>query len=191
MRLLVLLAFCAFASLSLAQITVNGGNSNTPTTRPHGTGTARPMTAMERIAELERRVAELERLVAQLTGNPLPSDAAATQPTAAEPAKNSIFDTPDTSATPKPAPKATTPPRPAATATPATPAVNGDLTTRIHLGDTKEAFDKQFADWKSELVMKYSDASQKTYRYTNPKTGQKFVASFKRSDNKLDSWSGD
>jgi hypothetical protein len=191
MRWLAIVAFCACSSVALAQITVGGGTANAPTTRPHGTAAARPMTPMERIAELERRVAELERLVAQLTGATQPSDTSpATQPVAAEPTRNSIFDTPNAPTTPKEAPKAATPPKPATPAAPATPATpaDEDFTSRIRVGDTKEAFDKEFADWKSEWVAKYSDSSHKTYRYTNPKTGKKMLASFKRSNNTLDSW---
>ena len=190
MRLVAVIACCAVSTCALAQITVGGGSANAPTTQPHPTAAARPMTPMERIAELERRVAELERLVAQLTGTTQPSDAsaAATQPVAMEPPKSSIF---DTSNTPKSGAKAANAPKAPAAATPANPATGGDWASKLHPGDTKDALDKSFADWKSEWVPKYSNSSQKTYRYTNPKTGEKFVASFKRSGNKLDSWSSD
>jgi hypothetical protein len=184
MRWMPVIVLCVFSTIARAQSIPPGGTSIGPTTRPHGTGTARPMTPMERIAELERRVAELERLVAQLTGTTQPGDSSATQPVVTEAPKSSIFDTP---APPKPDTKAASVPKPRDPDIP--PGM--EWTTNIHFGDTKEAIDKAFADWKCDWVSKYSDAQQKTYRYTNPKTGKKFVASFKRSNNKLDSWSSD
>src|SRR5690348_10904344 len=81
-RLILVAAVSAFSIVARGQSTPGASNSGQaiPTTRPHTGAPARPMTPMERIAELERRVAELERIVAQLSGATPPGDASTTQP---------------------------------------------------------------------------------------------------------------